>query len=181
MPKKQRAKRKTRFSLFKLWPLLLIAALIATGYYFYSQYQASDVAEEGVVVCNKNRECEKSIHIHADLEVTICSQLYALDKDTGELADIHTHKESNTLHFHERLKSTPSGEILDYSPLYLNNSVKSLLNFDLTNECIGQWCNGEKCPNGKRGKLGLTVNDEKVKEIPAYVWKDGDKIQLTFE
>lgn len=173
------------------------------AWYSYSQYQESGIEQAGLIVCGKDGTCEKALHIHSALVVSICGEVKDLSKDTGELADIHTHKQSNVLHFHERLKVTPEGEVLDYTPLELSNALEAITGMKLSQECIGDECNGDRCPNGKQGKLSLTTVADfcsgdscpeveearkaarekgvEQEEIADYVWKDGELLYLTFE
>lgn len=164
--------------------LLLGTAIIffgVLGFYSYQQFKDSGIETEGIVVCSKDGVCEKSMHIHAELNVAICGKDATLAKDKGDFSDIHTHKETNLLHFHERLQVNPKGEILDNSPLKLSNAVMALSRMSLSDQCIGDKCNGKRCPNGNPGKLKLTVNGLVQKEIAEYVWKDQDKMELRFE
>lgn len=191
MPKKrgkekgERVKRSGRQKPEKNLPKFLLGAvlifLLGLGIYSYQQYKSSQIETEGLVICSKDGVCEKSMHIHAELNVAICGKDATPAKDKGDFSDIHTHKETNLLHFHERLQVNPKGEILDNSPLKLSNAVMALLGMPLSEECIGDKCNGKRCPNGKPGNLKLTVNGLVQKEIADYVWKDQDKMELRFE
>lgn len=158
--------------------LLAIAGLIV---YSYQAFKTSQIEQEGIVVCNREGVCEKSIHIHSELNVLICGKEHKLPKEEGELSSIHTHKETNLLHFHERLRVDRQGDILDPSPLTLANAVNKALGLQLTDNCIGKYCNGNPCSSGKKGILRLEVNGQPNQNIPDYVWKDGDAIQLTFD
>lgn len=189
-----------------LGKILFFAGAVVLGflaYHSYGQYKSSEIETEGIIVCGKDGTCEKSLHIHSALSVSICGKEQDLAKDRGELADIHTHKQSNVLHFHQRLKVTPEGEVLDWTPLKLANAVESVMGLKVSDECIGEFCNGAKCPNGKPGKLSLTVvpsfcqadtcpgpdvaekavaeRGKTQQEIRDYVWQDGQLLRLTFE
>lgn len=185
--KKQKAKSKNQktekrqASLSKFLLGIALAILLVVGIYSYQQYKSSQIETEGLVICSKDGVCEKSLHIHAELNVAICGKDATLAKDKGDFSDIHTHKETNLLHFHERLQVNPEGEILDNSPLKLSTAVMALSGMSLSDECIGDKCNGKRCPNGEPGKLKLTVNGLVQKEIAGYVWKDQDKMELRFE
>lgn len=102
-------------------------------------------------------------------------------KETGQLDRLHTHKEDNRMHFHERLKVTRSGEMLDYTPLKMPTALEDVYDMKLTNTCLGDYCNGKMCPNGKKGFLRMYVNSESIQDIENYAWQDGDEIRLTFE
>lgn len=212
MPKKKasRSKRTTKkpasfkLSIKNILTGLAVLILLGAALYSYQYYRGSDIEKEGIVICNRQGECEKSLHIHSALLATICGETQNLLKDTGELADLHTHKQSNVLHFHERLKVTPAGEIVDSTPLTLENATRAVLGLELEdNECIGEYCNGDRCPNGRPGTLSLTVVEgfcngdscpgkeeaqkavrergEIQENIADYVWKDGQLLYLTFE
>lgn len=191
-----KAKKKKFHINFILIPVLIILAV--GGFYSYQEFQKSGIEQEGIVVCGADGTCEKSLHIHAALSVSVCGQKQSLSKDTGELADIHTHKESSLIHFHERLKTDREGNVLDWSPLKLSNAVEAISGQKLTDECIGDFCTGDRCTNGKPGKLSLSTVESfcsgtscpsidrapagKVqKNISDYVWSGGELLRLTFE
>ena len=161
------------------WIIVALVIVVLLGY-SYLAFRESKIEQEGVVVCREN-VCEKSIHIHSTLLVSVCGKPQNLPKETGELTDLHTHKEKNTIHFHERLKVAPNGNLLDPTPLMLDNAVQALFNKKLTQECFGEFCNGDSCPNGQPGKLSLTVNGKLEEKIPTFLWQDGNLIELTFE
>lgn len=151
--------------------VIAIIIVAATGLYFYRQYKESGFEQEGFVVCNKEGICEKSVHVHATLNVSICQERKNLPKETGRLTRVHTHKEKNLLHFHERLRISPkTNEPINPEPLTIKAALQEL-KIRLP----------DKCPDGKPGKLKLTVNGETQEKIPDYIWKDGDKIELTFD
>lgn len=151
--------------------LASVILLVATGFYSYRRFKESGFEEEGFVVCNKEDVCEKSVHIHATLNVSICGENKNLPKETGRLNRVHTHKEQNLLHFHERLRVSPqTQELINPEPLTIKAAIREILKIELP----------DQCPDGKPGKLKLTVNGEPQGKIPDYVWKDGDKIELTF-
>lgn len=159
----------------KIFPLLIFAVIIlfaATGLYFYRQYKGSDFEQGGFVICNKEGVCEKSVHAHATLNISICQEKKNLPKETGRLNRVHTHKEQNLLHFHERLRVDPkTQELINSEPLTIKTALGELLKMELP----------DKCPESKPGKLKLTVNGELNAKNLDYVWKDGDKIDLTFD
>lgn len=164
----------------KFLPWIAIVLVVGLGFYFYKAARQTDVESEGIVVCNDAGVCEKSWHIHSTLDVSICGRQTELAKEEGELSDIHTHKEDNLLHFHERLKVDSNGNVLDWAPLTLSNSVKAVAGMSLTNECIGEYCNGSLCPDGEKGELNVTVGGVRQEDIASYVWKDGDEIRIEF-
>ncbi len=43
------------------------------------------------------------MHIHSDIHLTICGQKFDFPRETGPLSGLHTHKEKNYLHFHDKI------------------------------------------------------------------------------
>ncbi len=143
--------------------------LFAAGYSIYS-YRQSRVDTEGIVICQADI-CEKSLHIHASITVSICGKPVDLSDHTGDTNEQHTHAEDNLIHFHQRLKVDPQTKaILDPSPLYLKNLFQNL---NLTFPSL--------CPNGKPGKLKVIVNGQESPLLDQYPWADGDVIKVTYD
>src|SRR3989338_7555648 len=46
---------------------------------------------------------------------------------------------------------------------------------------LGNYGEGNQCPNGKAGKVAFTVNGKPSTEYEKYVMQDGDKIEIRFE
>lgn len=191
MPRKKKTTKKSTKSTPKkksqtLSPLrilsgIIVLILVAAGIYSYREYQNSEIETGGLIVCNEKGECQKSLHMHANLDVSICGQNKDLPKDTGRLDSVHTHKEKNLLHFEERLPADKNGNILNTEPLALKAALDGILKMKASGQCIGDYCNGGKCSNGKKANWQLTANGEKQEDFQNYVWKDGDKLELTFE
>ena len=54
------------------------------------------------------------------------------------------------------------------------------MNLTMTQECVGDYCNGDACPDGTIGTFTATANGESIENIAEYVWEDGDTIQIKF-
>ncbi len=124
-------------------------------------------------------QCFVTIHVHADVEFDLCGQDFSLSKEEGALEEVHTHKESNTLHWHAPLPADENGSIVDYTNMSLGNTFKSL-EYNLNSTCFETWCNGTQC-NGEPGELLIYINDVESAEREKYIWKDGDSILIKFK
>jgi hypothetical protein len=100
--------------------------------------------------------------------------------EKGDLSKQHTHKERNLIHWHDKLPYDRStSTVLDWNPLKLGVFFEQMeMRFNST--CIGDRCNGDKCPSGNVGTLKMTVNGVDNAEFDQYVWKDQDKISIRF-
>ena len=148
-------------------------ALLAGGIYSYNVYKNSEIETSGVVVCNEAGVCEKSMHIHAEIDITVCGKKFDLPKDIGNLADTHTHKEDNLLHWHDKVRIDKDGDTTGGEE---DRKVSSVIDLYLKDQLPGK-CSGSV----KSGIFNLTVNNTTVEDVNNYVWKDGDKLKLTFE
>ncbi len=158
-----------------------IAAVIVLGYIAYSVWYviANQETVEEFEVCYADK-CIKTFHVHAGINFDICGDNIRLPLEHGPLEGPHTHKERNYIHFHERLPYDPvSGKLLEDTPLRLGTFMNE---FDLrfNERCIGNYCNGDACPDGKTGTVRMFVNEQPNNEFEKYVWKDGDEILITF-
>ncbi len=155
--------------------------VIILGYIAYSVYYYLSTAEkvEEFEVCYADK-CIKTFHIHADISIELCGKKVSLPLEHGPLEGPHTHKERNKLHFHERLPYDPAtGRIMETKPLQLGTFMNE---FDIrfNDNCIGEYCNGMECLPGSPGNVRMFVNEQPNTEFNQYVWKDGDKIKITF-
>lgn len=90
--------------------ILTAIVLIAVGnliYYSIGEYNKQKAAE-GIVICNGTTECIKTLHIHSDIEIDVCGYEVKLPREIGNLSGLHTHKEKNYLHFHDKLQLEPA-------------------------------------------------------------------------
>jgi len=137
---------------------IAIILLLFIGYSYYV-FTLTASEEEGITVCAKD-ECFWAAHIHADLFINICGENIDLGLEKGPLDSVHTHKEKNRLHFHERLTVDPeTREVSDYGPLRLESFLNEL---DLSGDC---------------GELTMTVNDN-LTEMANFAYKEGVVIRI---
>jgi hypothetical protein len=139
-------------------------------------YQAG--GERGFVVCGDDG-CDLAIHWHAQMYFDLCGQDYTLPLESGDLNNVHTHKEANYLHYHALIKTNEAGsEILEPEKLAIGN-IFDFMGVEFTNECFNGYCNGQDC-NGKPGTLKVIVNGQENSEFNNYWYKDGDEIEVIF-
>lgn len=84
--------------------LILIAGLGYGVWYSLQEYEKAQAAL-GIIICDhEKQECQKSMHIHSDIFFDFCGNSNSiLPRETGPLDGLHTHKESNYLHFHDSI------------------------------------------------------------------------------
>ena len=116
-----------------------------------------------------------NIHWHADLELDLCgvkSQLPAPPTGMENLG-------SATFHTHEDRKIHMEGSF--YSP----NDLKLGLFMDLvgvpfSSTQIASYKEGDSCPNGRPGKVSMTVNGLPSTALRDYVIHENDQIGILF-
>ncbi|PIQ78360.1 hypothetical protein COV82_01190 [Candidatus Peregrinibacteria bacterium CG11_big_fil_rev_8_21_14_0_20_46_8] len=147
------------------WAVALLAAG-ALVYYSIVQYRAGD-AQEGIVVCSEE-VCYKTVHIHADIDFDLCDTAYVLPRETGPLQSVHTHKEKNFLHFHDKIE-------LDV----LTKEQKSDVRLSMENVLQTFELTPQKFCGTADVQILITVNGRE--ENLAYEWRDGDDITIQFK
>ena len=167
---------------------LILFAIILGLTYSVAQYYAQEV-EGGVIVCKTSDDCAISMHIHADIEVTVCGKEHSFGFEKGPLDKSHTHKEKNKLHWHDLEKIDPvTKEVINPTELTLGSFFEQM-GETFTSTCLLDKCNGDLCSDGKKGTVTMAVihkgqsESDRVnnQEFDKYVWKDGDKIWINFE
>jgi hypothetical protein len=119
------------------------------------------------------KDCKTAVHWHSYLNISLCGAQYDLPTEAGELNKQHTHNQTTKLHLHAMIGSENDDE------LKLGNLFEQLeIPFNAT--CIAEYCNDDPCPDGKKGKLKMAVNDKENAELDNYKWKDGDNITINF-
>ena len=173
--KKLKVKKQFLKTLFNI-AFIGIIILIGFSYYYYDTI-ASETT--GITVCEAG-ECFWAAHIHSYLDLQVCEEDKYLDLEVGPLEAVHTHKERNKLHFHERLSVDPETmEVSNYSLLTLKSFFENV-EVPFSNECFFDKCNGDLC-NGMAGSLSMTINGIKNFEFEEYIWNDNDQIIIKFE
>lgn len=154
--------------------LVLLAVIALGGFFVYSvySYQTSEQEKEGFFTCNADKTvCELSQHVHADIHMDVCGELVTFPKETGRTDMQHTHKETNKLHWHARVKVDPMTRAPLDPTLQTVQAFLDQMKYNLP----------EACTKNSSPLLEVRVND--VLEIRGlqYVWKDGDRISVTYK
>ncbi|RJQ21173.1 hypothetical protein C4580_02935 [Candidatus Woesearchaeota archaeon] len=159
-----------------LLALLFFSYVGYSVWYYYANYENVEEFE----VCYADR-CIKAYHTHFTLLVDICGERLHLPLEHGPLDNMHTHKEANYLHFHERIEYDPAtGKLFDESPFILKTTM-DIFDIRFNGSCLGKYCNGDVCPSGKPGRVSMTVNGEPSNAFESYRWHDEDVVRVKFE
>lgn len=182
-------RKRKRSAHFLLWCGVLVAALVGWGLAEYYEQQA----EKGIVVCEDENNCIIAMHVHSYIYGSVCGVEIELPREEGPLANVHTHKEENRLHWHERLPWDAENEkIIDDSSLHLNASFAKI-GFELTDNCVTiqngwRYCNGDSCPGSSApGKLRVwrhydhdTDAGDELTTWQDVVWEDEEGLKVEF-
>ena len=178
----------------KSWkPILVIWILLGIGLgllYSVAEYYDQG-AEQGIIVCTSKTECSIAVHIHANLDVSVCGKEHVFPFEKGDLNKPHTHKEKNKIHYHALLKVDPvTKKILDPIDLTLK-AFFDQMGERFNGTCLLDKCNGDRCSGDPTADAGvmMSVQNKNVAnnewltnlEYENYVWKDGDKISIRFD
>ena len=149
--------------------ILLLVGVAVLLYYSVLEYMEQSEAT-GITIC-KEGECIKTLHIHSDITFDLCGRSTTLPREGAELAGLHTHKEKNFLHFHDRVEVDPVTQEQRFDKRL---SLREILEmFDLTPD---KYCGGP----GPFETI-FTVNGEVLGDGLDYNWKDGDDLHLIFK
>jgi len=155
----------------KTWIGKIIGAAILLSVFFLGP-------ADTLLAC-EGETCNVPLHWHANLEITQCGEDFFLPVEDGALNAQHTHDEENKIHLHSMVKTTKV-EVVEKEKLLLSDLFEqSNIKFD--KECLGDYCNGDVCPDGSEGKVSMTVNGEPNDEFENYPWYDEDNISISFE
>ncbi len=153
---------------------LVVLAGVARFFSYSIQQYNSEGASEGIVVCDET-SCILTVHIHADIAFDLCGEHITLPRETGPLDGLHTHKEKNYLHFHdkvpmnfEKYKASKEKEVLFDKRL----TLQEILDVFALNPTT--YCGSEEVTTTWQ------VNGAEPQEGVQYNWKDGDDITLTY-
>lgn len=148
----------------------------------WAQYY-KEGAEQGIIICKSETECEIAMHVHAYLDVTICGEEIAFPAETGDLSMVHTHKERNKLHWHDIEAADPiTQEVIDPYELTLEAFFEQM-GEEFKDGCIMGMCEGvDTCPGSDSpGTITMTVEGQPSTEFEKYYWQDEESITLSFE
>jgi len=177
-----RSKKPKISKIITYW--IALGILLGLGYSAV-YYLESGVIERGLIICentnDNTKECSLAIHIHADMDGSICGEVLKLPLQKGDpLTEPHTHTERNKIHWEGKLKvDKNTKEVIDKTPLKIGTFM-DVMGVRFNDKCLGDKCNGDPC-NDKVGKLVMLVNGMPNTEYREYVWKDGDRFILKFE
>lgn len=172
------AKKKTKA--LKPTLVLLVIGLISLGLLYSVSVYYKEGVEGGIIVCQTPDDCAISMHIHADIEVSVCGEEHIFGFEVGDLSKSHTHKERNKIHWHDLEKvNVETHEIIDSYELTVGAFFEQM-GEKFTSECLLDKCVPDSC-NGSPGKITMTVNDVPNTELEKYIWSDGDKIVVKYE
>lgn len=173
--KKKGNREKIKQSAIWIVSLVVLIGLLYSVYYV----KITGAESEGIKVC-KGGQCFLALHIHSQLDLEVCGESIIMEKEEGDLGELHTHKELNLIHFHEKLPMDADGkEVTDWSQLKLGKFFEAM-EFPFSSQCFGKYCNGDACSGGTEGKVHMWVNNKPNEEFEHYVWKDGDEIKIVF-
>ena len=126
------------------------------------------------------QKCYFTAHWHINFDVKICDETKLLAYETGDLKELHTHVETDKVHWHGLLPVDPkTKEITDYSSLQLK-SVLAQLKAPITEDEAYGYKNGDACPNGIISEVKVLVDDKEEKDFMDYTLKNNDKVTVRF-
>ncbi len=188
------AKKEVRINIVIL--LFVLATVIIFVSYLATHFtgETGIRSDKGITFCQPIRQaqgkpknpppdqqkCFFTAHWHTQFDVKICDETKLLPYETGDLVKLHTHVETDKVHWHGLLPVDPkTKEVTDYSDLQLRNVFAQLKVPVTENEAYG-YKNGDQCPNGRTGEVKVLVNDQEQKDFMNYTLKNHDKVSIRF-
>lgn len=159
--------KKTKTNKIKIVLYLVILAIVSYVIFFSIREYRKEAEAMGIVVCGEN-ECIKTMHIHADINFDLCGKTVDLPRETGALNGLHTHKEKNYLHFHDKVKLNAETKVQELDERLAVQEV--IDTFELNPEI---YCGTSEV------EVSVLVN-EQLSDLN-YNWKDDDKIKLIYK
>ena len=148
---------------------LTLIVLAALGYGIYYSVGQYNLTKENITVCHEGN-CVRTMHIHADLDMTICGTKINLPRETGPLNGLHTHKEKNYLHFHDKVPLMSGENKLTYDKRLSLGEIFEIFEVDFQKLC------------GKPREevnLSIKINEQDAPEGLSTMWNDHDNIVIT--
>ncbi|GEM_PF-2158782 len=136
-------------------------------------------------------ESNGPVHWHADFEIFVCGEKKMLPMSEGLLNRVGT----SSFHHHNDYRIHIEGIIVELNEVDLGHFfeaiggkfTKNTLSIPKKDGLTETWKNGDKCPNGKIGKVALYVNGKYNDRLNEYVispYQDvppGDRLKIVFE
>jgi hypothetical protein len=168
--------------LFVLATVIIFVSYLATHF----TGETGIKSDKGIAFCQPEnappdqQKCFFTAHWHVHADIKICSEPKILSYETGDLEKLHTHVETNKVHWHGLLQTDPiTKEITDYSQMKMSNLFAEL-KVPVANNGIYNFKNGDTCPDGRTGNLEVLVNGQDQQDFLNYILKDGDHISIEF-
>jgi hypothetical protein len=159
---------------------ILVLAVIAFFTYSVLQYKKTGADTQGLITCAEG-SCYWTAHIHSFVRIQLCGKEISLPKLTGGLSGIHTHTEENILHWHDKIPVDPqTRQLQDTSVLHIGHALQTL-SIPFAKDQLMEEKNGDLCPDEKAGTLKFFVDGVPISPDPAYVWSDGQIIDILFD
>lgn len=182
----KQTKREVRINILVL--VFSLALIIISISYLAAHFtgESGIESEKELIFCqpenapSDQQKCYFTAHWHTQFDVKICDETKLLAYETGDLVKLHTHVETDKVHWHGLLPVDPkTKETTDYSDLQLRN-VFAQLKVPITENEVYGYKNGDTCPNGRKGELKVSVNDQEQKDFMNYTLKNHDKVTIRF-
>lgn len=180
------AKKEVRSNIVIL--LFVLATVIIFVSYLATHFtgETGIRSDKGITFCQPEnappdqQKCYFTAHGHVHFDIKVCDEPKVLPFETGSLEKLHTHVETNKVHWHGLLPVDPvSKKITDYPNLKLRDAFLEL-KVPISEAGIYNFKNGDVCPNGRIGKLRTQINGKEDQEFLNYTVKDGDHITIEF-
>jgi hypothetical protein len=180
------AKKEVRTNIVIL--LFVLATVIIFVSYLATHFtgETGIKSDKGIIFCQPEnappaeQKCYFTMHWHVHADIKVCDETKIFPYETGDLETLHTHVETNKIHWHGLLPVDPvTRAVTDYSQMKMS-ILFSELKVPISNNGIYDFKNGDSCPNGRIGNLKVSVNGQEQKDFLNYILKDGDHISIEF-
>ncbi len=168
--------------LFVLATVIIFVSYLATHF----TGETGIKSDKGITFCQPEnapqdqQKCYFTAHWHVHADIKVCNETKLLPYETGDLGKLHTHVETNKIHWHGLLPVDPvTKKITDYSQMKMSNLFLEL-KVPVAADRIYDFKNGATCPDGRIGNLKVSVNGQEQKDFLNYILKDGDHISIEF-
>lgn len=133
--------------------------------YSIEQYNEQE-AGEWIFICN-DEQCFRTVHIHSDIAFDLCGKTVNLPREKWPLDGLHTHKEKNYLHFHDKVDVNPETKENLFEQSLSLHEILEIFEIDPHTYC-----------DTDQIDIYPTVNGEVPASWMEYNWHDGDDIVI---